>query len=45
MIKIRIRGVGFGGIPEDGYYPAAYSVKYDPVRREYTIALDAITRR
>ena len=28
-----------------GYYPTAYSVKYDPVRREYTIALEAITRR
>ncbi len=30
---------------KSGYYPAAYSVKYDPVRREYTIALAAITRR
>lgn len=30
---------------KSGYYPTAYSVKYDPVRREYTIALEAIIRR
>jgi uncharacterized protein len=26
-----------------GYYPAAYIVKYDPVRKEYTVALDGLT--
>jgi uncharacterized protein len=28
-----------------GYYPSAYSIKYDPARREYTIALDGLVRR
>ncbi len=28
-----------------GYYPVAYSVKYDAVRREYTVSLDGLTRR
>jgi hypothetical protein len=28
-----------------GYYPTAYSVKYDPVRKEYTVSLDGLTYR
>jgi len=28
-----------------GYYPVAYSVKHDPVRREYTVSLEGLTRR
>jgi|GEM_PF-168605 hypothetical protein len=28
---------------KSAYYPTAYSVKYDPARREYTIALEGMT--
>jgi hypothetical protein len=28
-----------------GYYPTSYTVKYDPVRREYTVALGAMRSR
>jgi hypothetical protein len=28
-----------------GYYPVAYSIKYDAARREYTVSLDGLTRR
>ncbi|MGE5189865.1 MAG: DUF5602 domain-containing protein [Gemmatimonadota bacterium] len=28
-----------------GYYPVAYSVRYDAVRREYTVALEGLARR
>ncbi|MGE5248319.1 MAG: DUF5602 domain-containing protein [Verrucomicrobiota bacterium] len=28
-----------------GFYPAAYRVKYDSVRREYTVSLEALTRQ
>lgn len=28
-----------------GYYPLSYSVRYDPVRKEYTISLDGLTHR
>ena len=28
-----------------GFYPTAYSVKYDPVRREYSVSLEGLTNR
>ena len=28
-----------------GYYPTAYTVKYDPTRKEYTVALDGLILR
>jgi len=28
-----------------GYYPTAYSIKYDPKRREYTVALEGLVPR
>lgn len=28
-----------------GYYPVAYTVKYNAARREYTVSLDGLTRR
>jgi hypothetical protein len=30
---------------KSGYYPTRYSVRYDVVRREYTIALEGMTWR
>lgn len=27
-----------------GYYPSAYSIKYDPARREYSVALEGLVR-
>jgi hypothetical protein len=30
---------------KSGYYPTRYSVRYDPVRREFTIALEGMTWR
>ena len=29
--------------PKDAYYPTSYSVKYDPARKEYTIALEGLS--
>lgn len=31
--------------PASGYYPASYTVKHDPVRHEYVIALGGMTKR
>lgn len=28
-----------------GYYPTSYRLKYDPVRKEYTVELEGLTRR
>lgn len=28
-----------------GYYPTSYSVRYDPVRKEYTVSVDGLTGR
>lgn len=28
-----------------GYYPLSYSIRYDPVRKEYTVSLDGLTWR
>jgi hypothetical protein len=30
---------------KQGSYPAAYSLKYDPARKEYTVTLEGLTRR
>jgi len=31
--------------PKRGYYPTSYSIKFDEVRREYTISIDKLTLR
>lgn len=31
--------------PKRGYYPTHYSIKYDSVRQEYTVALEGLTRQ
>ena len=28
-----------------GFYPTAYSIKYDPVRKEYSVSLEGLTYR
>ena len=31
--------------PKPGYYPTRYSIRYDPIRKEYTVALEGLTYR
>jgi hypothetical protein len=30
---------------QPGYYPTKYSVRYDPIKKEYTVALEGLTLR
>lgn len=33
------------GYAHEGYYPTDYSIRYDPTRKEYTVALEGMTLR
>lgn len=51
-IGVTLTETALSGLPEKppscekpGYYPVAYSIKYDAARREYTVSLDGLTRR